>query len=573
VIGGYRVLVYRKAGFSEHHLRDGAELTFGRASDCSVCLSDSGVSRHHASVRLVSGDLEFFDLGSRNGSFVDGVKLEGNIARRINPNSVVRIGSAVLVFEPTESPKSQQWCFDRVVFEETTETLLAAARAGGRRAGVIELRWQTPPPRSTTAEQAPPAELEPIFARIVGGQGLIGAFDSGRLLLFLSDTDPQHFGQCMALVRSLCDQHRLSVEVRGASSTDATTIYKLLTQATAERAVGLVPPVIFQGVLGSVEALLAKLHASDSPVLVVGETGVGKDVLARTIHARSRRQNKPFLALNCAAINEALFESELFGHERGAFTGAAQAKIGLLESAQGGSVFLDEVGEMPLGLQAKMLRVIESREVFRVGALVPKPIDVRFLFATNRDLHREIESRRFRSDLFFRIATITLTVPALRERVEEIIPLAEHFIESSARQLGRAAPRLTPQATSLLREHAWPGNVRELKNVIDLAVVVSDGPWLRPSDLHIERYVPVAAGLESSATKDDAAWPYRSGLIDKGTAGYTEKEKTERERILNALERSLWNQSAAAKLLGMPRRTLVKRLAQYGVPRPRKRDA
>jgi DNA-binding NtrC family response regulator len=315
--------------------------------------------------------------------------------------------------------------------------------------------------------------------------------------------------------------------------------------------------------------VLDGIAKTEATVLLQGETGTGKEVLARAVAQRSPRA-EPFVVVDCGAVTHTLIASELFGHERGAFTGAAQAKMGLLESAQGGTVFLDEVGEMPLASQAKMLRVIESREVFRVGALVPKRIDVRFVFATNRDLHREIQSKQFRSDLFFRIATITLTVPPLRERIEEIAPLAEHFIETSSRRLGRVAPRLTPEARGFLQDHAWPGNVRELKNAIDLAVVVSDGQWLRPCDLHIERYVPVAAAMRSKATTDDDAWRYTSRLIDKSNDGYTEKEKTERERILQALERSLWNQSAAAKLLGMPRRTLVKRLAQYDVPRPRK---
>ncbi|MBX3210006.1 MAG: sigma-54-dependent Fis family transcriptional regulator, partial [Labilithrix sp.] len=349
----------------------------------------------------------------------------------------------------------------------------------------------------------------------------------------------------------------------GARTLDA--LLAELARGGAPEPRAVVPPVVFQGGLRSVDALLAKLDASEAPVLIVGETGVGKDVLARTLHARSRRAGRPFVALNCAAFTEALFESELFGHERGAFTGAAQAKVGLLESAAGGTVFLDEIGEMPLGMQAKLLRVVENREVLRVGALQPRQIDVRFLFATNRDLRREIEHKTFRSDLFFRIGSISLAIPPLRERLDDIAPLMTHFVESASRRIGRPVPRVLPETVRLLEGHAWPGNVRELKNVVELAVLVQDGDEIRPADIHIERYMAAEAAPSSSA----ASVRDPESVTSEPRTGA--ESKTEKERIVDALERSAWNQSTAAKLLGMPRRTLVKRLAQYELPRPRKR--
>ena len=331
----------------------------------------------------------------------------------------------------------------------------------------------------------------------------------------------------------------------------------------ARRLLYAAPPRMFKD-LSSIDRLMARLDASDASILIVGETGVGKDVMARSLHARSRRAQHPYIALNCAAFTEALFESELFGHEKGAFTGATQTKTGLLESAAGGTVFLDEIGEMPLGLQAKLLRVVENREILRVGGLQPRPIDVRFLFATNRDLRQEIENKTFRSDLFFRISTVSLRIPPLRERVDEIVPLALHFVEVGARRIGHRVPVLAGDAHDPLERHAWPGNVRELKNVMDLAVMVHEGDTIRASDIHIEGYSPADAMRASMPPPEERPSPLPSYRRPDPDA--------ERARILDALERTAWNQSAAAKLIGMPRRTFVKRLAQYDLPRPRKRE-
>ncbi|HVJ90791.1 MAG TPA: sigma-54-dependent Fis family transcriptional regulator [Labilithrix sp.] len=316
-------------------------------------------------MRVRGGELEVTDLGSRNGTIVDGGQLTPNVASKIRVTSVVRIGGAVLVFEP------------------------AAPRPKGALAGLIEIAWKasTSSGLTTTAESAPPARLQQVGPRIVGPRGLIATHEAGTSL-FIPETDAERFEASAALVRRICEEQKLPVEIRAASSAEARTIAALLANG-APPTTALVPPIIFKDGRYSVDALLSKLDGSDAPVLIVGETGVGKDVLARTLHSRSRRAKRPFVALNCAAFTEALFESELFGHERGAFTGATQAKTGLIESAVGGTVFLDEIGEMPLGMQAKLLRVVENREILRVGALVPKAVDVRFVFATNRDLRRD----------------------------------------------------------------------------------------------------------------------------------------------------------------------------------------
>ena len=298
-----------------------------------------------------------------------------------------------------------------------------------------------------------------------------------------------------------------------------------------------------------VHELAERAAAGTINVLIAGETGVGKELLAETVHRASPRRGGPYVCLNCAALSETLLESELFGHERGAFTGAVQAKPGLLETAARGTLFLDEVGELPLSTQAKLLRVIETREVARLGSVRPHRIDVRFIAATNRDLEAEVARGAFRADLYYRLNGITLTIPPLRSRLEEIRPLAETFLRQICRDLGRQPPLLPPASVAHLEAYAWPGNIRELKNVIERAVLLCEGPMLEPDHMPLERPLTESQKLTSSG-----ASPARS----------------ERDKIVEALAACAGNQSRAAKMLGIPRRTFVTKLDSYRIPRPKK---
>jgi transcriptional regulator with PAS, ATPase and Fis domain len=279
------------------------------------------------------------------------------------------------------------------------------------------------------------------------------------------------------------------------------------------------------------------------------------------------------VSINCAAIPEALLESELFGHERGAFTGAVREKTGLMETADGGTLLLDEVGEMPLPAQAKLLRAIETRQIVRVGGVRPRPVDVRFVSATNRDLEQLIEARAFRRDLFFRLNGISVHVPPLRERLAELEGLTRRFLTEFGASLGRQPLSLSSEALAELRTHAWPGNVRELRNVVERAVLLCDGPEIRAEHLSLGTLgasdtAPAGSeaglGRESSPPSSDAGEYPRGGLSE-------ELQATERRRILEALERCAGNQTRAAEMLGISRRSLIHRLETYGVPRPRKR--
>ncbi len=316
-------------------------------------------------------------------------------------------------------------------------------------------------------------------------------------------------------------------------------------------------------------------------VLILGETGVGKEVMARAIHAHSPRAKGPFMGINCAALSDSLLESELFGHEKGAFTGALQAREGLFEAAAGGTVFLDEVGELSPGTQAKLLRVLEERVVTRLGANRPKPIDVRILAATNRDLEAEIGGGRFRSDLYFRLNGLSLSIPPLRERRGEIEDFARRFLASACRLIERTdLPRISPEVLLLLRAYRWPGNVRELRNVIERAAVLCPGDVILPEHLppaltklgEPEPSPTVAGGAVPAAS---SAAPTQQGAMTSGANVdlFTEIKSVERARITEALERCGGNQSKAARLLGVSRGTLIARIEEYGLARPLKGDA
>jgi two-component system response regulator AtoC len=285
-------------------------------------------------------------------------------------------------------------------------------------------------------------------------------------------------------------------------------------------------------------------------VLILGESGAGKEVLARTIHGWSQRGARPLVAINCAALSESLLESELFGHERGAFTGAAAAKPGLLETAPGGTVLLDEIGELPLPSQAKLLRVIETRELTRVGGVRPRQVDIRFIAATNRDLPAEVARGAFREDLYYRLNGIMLTVPPLRERPGDIARLARAFAAEQARAMSRPTPELSAAAMEALEADCWPGNIRELRNVVMRAVLLCNETILRE---HLPPAFP--RRVVSAASPPPAAEP-----------------DAERTRILAALADCGGNQSRAARQLGISRKVLIARLDSYGVARPRKQD-
>lgn len=300
--------------------------------------------------------------------------------------------------------------------------------------------------------------------------------------------------------------------------------------------------------------VLERLEEVDAPtVLLLGESGTGKDLVARAIHERGPRRSRPFVAVDCAALPEQLIESELFGHERGAFTDAKVTKRGLFEIADGGIVFLDEIGELPVGTQSKLLRALEDRTFKRVGGTERLPLDVGIIAATNRDLKAEVERGNFREDLFFRLDVITLRIPSLRERIEDVPLLVEHFLDRFGCGSGRHRPAIDGKSMSLLQSYHWPGNVRELRNVIERLVLLGPRDIIHPEDLPPE----IRYARARDNRPPDCPFELPEGGVDL--------EAVERGLIIQALERTNSNQSAAARLLGITRYALRYRMEKFSL--------
>ncbi len=317
--------------------------------------------------------------------------------------------------------------------------------------------------------------------------------------------------------------------------------------------------------------LVERLQHSDVSVLVTGESGVGKGLVAQAIHANSLRRAGPFVAVNCAALPEALLESELFGHVRGAFTGALRDRVGRFEAAAGGTLFLDEVGDLPLHLQTKLLRVLQDRTFERVGESQPVVADVRVVAATHQNLRRAVEAGRFREDLFYRLRVFPIEIPPLRERREDIDPLARHLLVRIGRRSGRAW-QLSPDAVRALLAHDWPGNVRELDNALEYATTVARWHALQPADLPPE--VTAARAAEPldelaggpSSLASSSAKPAEPPGVEAG-AEAVRRAAAQREEIIAALESRRWRVAEAARQLGISRTTLWRRMRELGLPR------
>ncbi len=298
--------------------------------------------------------------------------------------------------------------------------------------------------------------------------------------------------------------------------------------------------------------LVAQVARTTATVLITGESGTGKELLARAIHRQGPRRERPFVAVNPAAIAESLMETELFGHERGAFTGAYQRKLGRFELAQGGTLFLDEIGTLRPEMQAKLLRVLQEREIERVGGTHTVKLDLRIIAATNIDLKQAVATQTFRDDLYYRLNVVQITMPPLRDRRDDIGALADHFVRRYRQQFGKQIAGVAPDAQEALADYSWPGNVRELQNVIERCVALADGPLIRLSDLPLEFMIPDAR------SRADA-----TGGLDLEEA----HDQFEQQIVRRVLDRVDWNQSEAARLLGLHRNTLKVKMARWNLKR------
>lgn len=306
--------------------------------------------------------------------------------------------------------------------------------------------------------------------------------------------------------------------------------------------------------------MVQKVAPTDSTVLLLGESGTGKELFARALHHLSKRQGNSFVALNCAAIPEGLVENELFGHERGAYTGAGARKIGKLELAHRGTLFLDEIGELPLGIQAKLLRVLEERRFERVGGTQSIEVDVRIIVATNKNLQAAAEQKTFREDLYFRIASIPITIPPLRKRGDDVTLLAAHFLERFRREFRKPALQFTQDSLARLRGYPWPGNVRELQNAVERAAILADGEEIDAEALQLPSPRPAAKDMPPGMLTAEFLWDGSLEDVAQRAVSHVERFK-----IDTALREAKWNKSRAAEKLGVSYKTLLHKIRALGL--------
>ena len=541
-------------------LPEKGSVTVGRTGGAEIQVGDQAVSRQH--VRLHLGELlHVEDLSSANGTRVRGRKLKIGETVEVNPGDVIEIGRTMLVIQRMPVSARPLRIDTHDYFEARVDDECGRFERGEVTFAVIRVH---------DAAGLPLLVQQRLASAVLPGDVWANYGPSEHELLLVDSSPPLAAQRAAALLASLQQLSPSATVGLACCPRDGRTSAELLERANASlRSAGgtrdeVAPVAAPDGPMDGLRRVVERIAGSAISVLICGETGVGKGVLARELHRKSPRAGGPFVALNCAELSESLLEAELFGYERGAFTGASSAKPGLIETADGGTLLLDEVGEMSLTTQAKLLRVLEEREVRRIGSLHSHRVDLRVVACTNRDLEAESERGSFRRDLYFRLAGVSLVVPPLRERTKEIEALALAFIEQTRPAGDRSgAAVLSPEARAALRRYSWPGNVRELRNAIERAVLLSPDGVIRPEHLPAER-LGARVVQPTAAARGAGAEPRPSN--EPG-------DSKDRQAVLDALAACGGNQSRAAKRLGISRRTLVTRLESLGLPRPRKSGA
>lgn len=545
----YLVALRMSGELSRHVLNaDGEHLEIGRDPSCSWELSSPGLSRRHLAVEASRHELRVSDLKSSNGSKLNGTPMRAHEWHVLQAGDILLCGDVLVAAGTNSLPQAAS------IPPETGKTL-------------AEIYAPSLPHFDEFLAEVAPAGIQVASPR------------KGRFR-FIGRGDLKALQQRLELLSLLLDSLGHSAQWQLGASDDAPPPRRL------SRTRMTIPPSSIEGAdwssaMSELHRLIALVAPTDMNVLVLGETGTGKEVVSKRVHDASNRAKNPFVALNCAALSEQLFESEIFGHEKGAFTGAHATKIGLIEAAGEGTLFLDEVGELPLGAQAKLLRVLEQRTYMRVGSTQPRQMRARVVSATNRNLQSEMATGAFRSDLYFRLNGMSLHIPPLRDRKpEEIARLMLSFLAEHAARTGRSTPFLTDEASSLLLSYRWPGNVRELRAVAERAMLLSPGGTI---DADVLRPMLVQS-REESATRKFSVADMETTLSSMRSAearavtnvqtsakgDWSPSELEERQKVKEALERTMHNQTAAAAELGLTRRALIGRIEKYDLPRPRK---
>jgi two-component system response regulator AtoC len=554
-------------------------ILIGRGEEADLCLTDTAASRRHARIIVSDGQIRVADLDSRNGTKLNGQPLLG--AAALASGDVVSIGDVTIVLRARRGPPPPRVFLDGSTLPRRLEEELARAAATDDALAVAVFTFAAPADHAVAVRSIEPAlriidvaawtaatELvvllpgleaaaaEPIVSQIAGALADPAAGVAVRVGLAAHPADGEEGEALLARARSL------AARANAGGINDGESAARVIL---GDRSI-IVADTAMVGLYG----LIRRLAPSDLPVLIRGETGAGKENAAFALHSWSPRAGRPFVAINCAALPETLVESELFGAEKGAHSSATATKPGLLESAEGGTVFFDELADLPRAIQPKLLRVLETKRVMRLGATKERAIDVRFVAATNRDLDEEVRAGRFREDLLFRLNTATVVLPPLRDRPSEIAILARLFLTEACARMGWPDKKLSTGAVRELARHDWPGNVRELKNVIEfMAATIEDAviePWHLRARLAAgdRRATPPASPAPSAAPAVPA--PAASGGDKRAFVPLADElREIEQRRMTEALHSAGWVQTRAAELIGMPLRTFQQKVKLYGL--------
>jgi two-component system, NtrC family, response regulator AtoC len=533
-------------------LDDGAELVVGRHPGSAIVIDHDGVSRQHARVSRSLDQIAVEDLESRNGTLVNGVPI--GTRKRLSPGDLLTVGPATVVVATSSLSRRARRVASTTELEERLDAEVDRATRYRRQLALLMVRLEGPADRIVARVDRLMRELRTM--------DLVAEYGADELAIVLPEAGPdavaavarRSSGGIDDGVTATCGVATLPED--GAHSGELIGVARARLRGMRKVPRATAPPPLELGAdviaidpqMKHVFQLAARAAASPITVLIVGETGTGKEVVAAAVHRLGPRASAPYVRLNCAALSESLVESELFGHEKGSFTGAVATKVGYFEAAAGGTLFLDEIGELPLTVQAKLLRVLEQRTVVRVGGTKEIPVDVRLVCATNRDLEIEVQRGRVRHDLYFRISAFVIPVPPLRDRRTEIDPLAARFARELSAELGDKVAAISSTAAAALSAYHWPGNVRELRNVIERAVVLSSGAATIELD-HLPDVIRECAPRSEPTT----------GPFDVRKQVAT----AEREAVVAALDATAWNQTHAARKLGISRFALIRLLDKH----------
>jgi DNA-binding NtrC family response regulator len=537
------------------------DVVIGRADDAGLHLTDHAASRQHAKITTTQGEVRLADLNSQNGTFVNGERLTGS--RALASGDTICVGGAALVFHSGPRRQASKRVVELSRFQQRCDEEVERSRRSHR-------PWSLAVLHLGVGLADRPA-INTALAGHLRRTDLATWYGGDRLLLLLVESDAeQALAATQRLLRalvSLAPQTKAGVASYPLDGLDLDTL--LASARTAAQAAESSQParaatayrtmligerraIVADPAMSRLFAFLERLAKTDMPVLICGETGTGKEVAAAALHSFSPRRDQSFVALNCAAVPENLIESELFGYERGAFSGASTSKPGLIETAAGGTLLLDEVAELPASAQAKLLRFLEARCVRRLGEVRERELDVRIVAATNRNLGDEVEAKRFRQDLYFRLKGATAWIPPLRDRKAELPILAQAFLGEACARVGRPPMAISPEAMESLALHPWPGNVRELRNLMEYAAAMVKEPVLE--HWHLAKWIAGEIAEEEAPASGVSARfrPIREEIRD-----------LEKSRMLAALAATDGNRTRAAELIGMPLRTFVTKLRAY----------